>query len=51
MDGHKAFRRTRPYLETVVHVLDAALGEAEVTEVDLVKNHSLQDKDGNFNIV
>jgi hypothetical protein len=26
----------------VVHVLDAALGEAEVTEVDLVKDHSLQ---------
>jgi hypothetical protein len=26
----------------VVHVLDAALGEAQVTQVDLVKDHSLQ---------
>jgi hypothetical protein len=32
-----------PHLKTVVHVIDAALGEAEVTEVDLVKDHSLQD--------
>jgi hypothetical protein len=28
----------------VVHVLDAALGAAEVNEVDLVKDHSLQDR-------
>jgi hypothetical protein len=27
----------------VVHVIDAALSEAQVTQVDLVKDHSLQD--------
>jgi hypothetical protein len=32
-----------PHLEAVVRVLDAALCKADVTEVDLVKDHSLQD--------
>jgi hypothetical protein len=32
-----------PHLEAVVHVLDAALGEAQLTQVDLVKDHSLQE--------
>jgi hypothetical protein len=32
-----------PHLEAVVRVLDVALCEADVTEVDLVKDHSLKD--------
>jgi hypothetical protein len=43
-DGRtKSVQKYRSHLETVVHVLDAALGAAEVNEVDLVKDHSLQD--------
>jgi hypothetical protein len=40
--AQRVLENGRAHLETVVHVLDAALGETQVTQVDFVKDHSLQ---------